>query len=437
MLSKAGMVYIALELLIALLSVAGNVLVCWSVCLNSNLQSITNYFVVSLAVADIAVGLLAIPFAVTVSTGFCGHFHGCLFIACFVLVLTQSSIFSLLAIALDRYVAITIPLRYNSLVTSRRAKAIIAVCWILSVIIGLTPMMGWNMRSSNSSNSSCPSGCVLLPLLAMLVIYARIFMAARQQLWRMEQKLSLGHAHADGSSSSSSSSSSSRSRLQREVHAAKSLAIIVGLFAMCWLPVHIINCFTLFCPRCARPPGWIMYLAIILSHANSVVNPFIYAYRIRDFRHTFRKIIGKHILRQSSGQFGGTSAAGVTTSISAVDSSFGIMANGGTLDHSHSPHSHHGRLSNMHSTGSQWKPRPNLTGTDFKSIGCRPADPAFSTQSKQLCLVGCSDWTLEDVSPSKSNAEIMVVKHCSIHSKAHFGSLPTRTSYSAELTEVS
>lgn len=59
-------VYIGLELVIACLSVAGNILVCWSVCLNSNLQSITNLFVVSLAVADIAVGLLAIPFAITI-----------------------------------------------------------------------------------------------------------------------------------------------------------------------------------------------------------------------------------------------------------------------------------------------------------------------------------------------------------------------------------
>lgn len=111
MVSKVSVVYIALELLIALLAVAGNVLVCWAVCLNSNLQNITNFFVVSLAVADIAVGLLAIPFAITISTGFCSNFHGCLFIACFVLVLTQSSIFSLFAIAVDRYIAIKIPLR--------------------------------------------------------------------------------------------------------------------------------------------------------------------------------------------------------------------------------------------------------------------------------------------------------------------------------------
>lgn len=66
MLKSYQLVYIGLELVMAFLAVAGNILVCWAVCLNSNLQSVTNLFVVSLAVADIAVGLLAIPFAITI-----------------------------------------------------------------------------------------------------------------------------------------------------------------------------------------------------------------------------------------------------------------------------------------------------------------------------------------------------------------------------------
>ncbi|NXN93587.1 AA2AR protein, partial [Rhinopomastus cyanomelas] len=302
--------YIVLELVIAVLAILGNILVCWAVYLNSNLQNVTNYFVVSLAAADIAVGVLAIPFAITISTGFCAFFYGCLFIACFVLVLTQSSIFSLLAIAIDRIIAIRIPLRYNGLVTGARAKGIIAICWVLSFIIGLTPMLGWHKRSqieelgsNKTSPINCSNGmvaclfeavvtmeymvyynffaCVLLPLLIMFGIYLKIFMAARRQLKQMENMV-----HGERS----------RSTLQKEVHAAKSLAIIVGLFAVCWLPLHIINCFTLFCPDCAHAPLWLMYLAIILSHANSVVNPLIYAYRIREFRHTFRKIISQHIL---------------------------------------------------------------------------------------------------------------------------------------------
>ncbi|XP_028313207.1 adenosine A2a receptor a [Gouania willdenowi] len=301
--NPAEVPYIILELLIAIFSVLGNVLVCWAVCLNSNLQTITNFFVVSLAVADIAVGVLAIPFAIAISTGFCSNFYGCLFIACFVLILTQSSIFSLLAIAIDRYIAIQIPLRYNSLVTGERARGIIAICWVLSIFIGLTPMMGWHKLPS-SINGTCLPGlmqclfeevvamdymvyfnffaCVLIPLLLMLAIYLCIFMAARHQLKLMDMKAIHG--------------GKSRSTLQKEIQAAKSLAIIVGLFAFCWLPLHIINCFTLFCQHCPHAPPWILNIAIILTHANSVVNPFIYAYRIHEFRQTFRKIIRRHIL---------------------------------------------------------------------------------------------------------------------------------------------
>lgn len=304
------LLYIAFELLIAVLAILGNVLVCWAVYLNSNLQNVTNYFMVSLAVADIAVGLLAIPFAITISTGFCASFYGCLFIACFVLVLTQSSIFSLLAIAIDRFIAIRMPLRYNALVTGSRAKGIIAICWVLSFIIGLTPMLGWHKYTlggtvpSQNNSQNCSElkmaclfesvvtmeymvyynffACVLVPLLLMFGIYLKIFMAARRQLKQMENKVVHGER--------------SRSILQKEVHAAKSLAFIVGLFAVCWLPLHIVNCYILFCPALPRPPLWLMDLAILMSHANSVVNPLIYAYRIREFRHTFRKIIGQHVL---------------------------------------------------------------------------------------------------------------------------------------------
>ncbi|TKS77989.1 Adenosine receptor A2a [Collichthys lucidus] len=344
--SVTFILYIVLELLIAVFSVLGNVLVCWAVCLNSNLQSITNFFVVSLAIADIAVGVLAIPFSIVISTGFCSNFYGCLFLACFVLVLTQSSIFSLLAIAIDRYIAIKLPLRYNSLVTGQRAQGIIAICWVLSIIIGLTPMMGWH-KLTESANSTCSPGlmkclfeevvvmeymvyfnffaCVLIPLLLMLAIYLCIFMAARHQLKLIEVKAVHGEK--------------SRSTLQKEVQAAKSLAIIVGLFAVCWLPLHIINCFTLFCPECARPDNWIMYVAIILSHANSVINPFIYAYRIREFRQTFRKIIRRHVLGQQE-MYESSSSMRQSTHNSITDS-IRLKANGPRFD-----------LFTEHSTGS-------------------------------------------------------------------------------------
>ncbi|RVE63506.1 hypothetical protein OJAV_G00136870 [Oryzias javanicus] len=318
---KMDSFYIAIEVVIAVLSISGNVLVCWAVAINSTLKNATNYFLVSLAVADILVGCLAIPFAITISIGMFLDFYGCLFLACFVLVLTQSSIFSLLAIAIDRYLAVKIPLRYKELMTGKTAREIVAILWILSFVIGLIPFFGWNLKNRRCNNSSGKNTtnseetkdrgpllqsckvtcnfeivvdmeymvyfnffvCVLLPLLIMLGIYVKIFMVARKQLRQIELKC-VGN-----------SKSQNQGLLQKEIRAAKSLSIIVGLFAVCWLPVHILNCLTLFYKDLERPPV-VMYVAIILSHANSAVNPIIYAYRIQEFRTTFRKILSQNFL---------------------------------------------------------------------------------------------------------------------------------------------
>lgn len=215
--------------------------------------------------------------------------------------------------------------RYKELVTGKRAREIIAILWILSFIIGLIPFVGWNRKDlSCSKNESCYIqtgnssdaadmetgflqscclecffenvvdmsymvyfnffGCVLPPLLIMLGIYIKIFTVARKQLHQIELKCSVsnGENHHHG-------------LLQREIRAAKSLSIIVGLFALCWLPVHILNCLTLFYSKLEKP-SFIMNTAIILSHANSAVNPIIYAYRIQEFRFTFRKILNRHFL---------------------------------------------------------------------------------------------------------------------------------------------
>lgn len=303
--------------------------------------------------------------------------------------------------------------------TNQRAKCIICLCWILSVIIGLTPMLGWHMPSTNITNSSCPPGmaeclfesvvkmdymvffnffvCVLIPLLVMLVIYARIFMAACQQLRQMEYKTS--YSHGEGTSSSSST----RSTLQKEVHAAKSLAIIVGLFAICWLPLHIINCFTLFCPKCLRPPLWVMYVAIILSHANSVVNPFIYAYRIRDFRLTFRRIVRQHFLRQRD------RLATSNTRVSIIESSFANMTNGNVPDCS-----------------------PGNSLKTIKEVHCTDSD--WSSNSDPECSVPAQ---LSDQISSEIPPEIMLVKDCCVITNANVSSISTRTKHVVELTEVS
>ncbi|KAM8915496.1 adenosine receptor A1 isoform 1-T1 [Spinachia spinachia] len=284
--------YISIETAIALASVVGNVLVVLAVCVNRALRNTTFCFIVSLAVADIAVGVLVIPLAIILSVGFKTQFYTCLFLSCLLLIITQSSILSLLAIAIDRCLRVKIPTRYSTVVTQRRACVAVCLCWILSFLAGLVPMIGWNKRHaqgnlSNSTDIVCKFtavmkmdymvyfnffGWVVVPLSAMIALYAEIFRVIRRQLNRRAEATCDGERY-----------------YQKELKLAKSLALVVLLFAVCWLPIHIMNCIDFFCPDC-DVPGSTMYAGIFMSHVNSALNPMVYAFRIKPFRVTLIKI---------------------------------------------------------------------------------------------------------------------------------------------------
>lgn len=315
---------------------------------------------------------------------------------------------------------------------------------------------GWNSTATLTTNNSCPEGmtqclfeevvtldymvyfnffgCVLLPLVVMLVIYIHIFMAARRQLIM----ISLKFAHTPAPGVKAPSSGSSRSTLQREVHAAKSLAIIVGLFALCWLPLHILNCFNHICEDCERPHIWVMNIAIIFSHANSVVNPLIYAYRIREFRQTFRRILYQHILGR---MFGNPDGGGVTNNsimrtasrISKEGSSCSTIVNSYVLDHS----------ADQTGSATGTKPRAphepayhwtsDLDATDSSKItnGHKTKSGTLSAPRQPACIM--------DFSAPQSATDVLEVKQsgsCIAFVNVHTFS-QTECAGSSKLTEVS
>lgn len=257
-------------------------------------------------------------------------------------------------------------------------------------------------------------GCVLLPLLVMLVIYAHIFMAARRQLRLMGLKV----AHTPAPGEMTSSPNASRSTLQKEVHAAKSLAIIVGLFALCWLPLHIINCFNYLCQDCQRSHIWVTNIAIILSHANSVVNPFIYAYRIREFRQTFHRILHQHILGQrdghGSGVRSGDGRSGRSSSImrtfsrtSKEGSSCGTVVNSYVLN----PSPDRTPPKTTHEASSHWTSTLDTTQSNCIPNGHRIKDSSLSAMQQQPCITGfAAQDGVESVTYLTGTTDVLQVK---------------------------
>ncbi|XP_064459119.1 neuropeptide Y receptor type 2-like [Ornithodoros turicata] len=123
---------------ISLVSVIGNIIVLWIVASCRRMKTVTNFFIANLAVADVIIGLFSIPFqfqAALLQRWELPEFM-CAFCP-FVQVLSVNvSIFTLTAIALDRYRAITSPLRARCC-SKFNAKVFIGIVWIASSVVAL------------------------------------------------------------------------------------------------------------------------------------------------------------------------------------------------------------------------------------------------------------------------------------------------------------
>lgn len=118
---KLNWVYTALEILVGLVAVIGNGMVIAVFQKERRLRRRTNYYIVSLAIADFLVGLLGIPFAVLASVGLPTNLHACLFTISLLVVLCTISIFCLVAVSVDRYWAILHPMAYSRNVRTKTA----------------------------------------------------------------------------------------------------------------------------------------------------------------------------------------------------------------------------------------------------------------------------------------------------------------------------
>ena len=290
--------------LVIIFTLLGNGLVVGAVLFFRRLRSVTNYFVVSLAVADLTVAVLVMPYSViyemtgrwTFSWIVCYFWISCDVMCC------TSSILHLCVIAIDRYLAITEPLTYTGRMSRRRAALVIGAVWTCSAAISFVPIFtGWfadlTLMTLYEDSPDCglhvnPIYAVVssatsfyLPLSVMAIVYARIFHIARHQSKEIRK---LEHA-LDREGAGRTQKSAAR-RNSRDSKAVKTLGTLMGLFCLSWLPFFVVYVVKPFCQRCAFPPVLISFITW-LGYCNSFFNPCVYALINRDFRFAYKSIL--------------------------------------------------------------------------------------------------------------------------------------------------
>ena len=306
-----GTVIIGVTLsIIIMMTLLGNGLVVAAVMNFRRLRSVTNYFVVSLAVADLTVATLVMPYALVYELNGSWRFGWifCYFwISCDVTCCT-ASILHLCVISMDRYLAITQPLTYKCRMSRRRALFIIAGVWICSGAISFLPIyLGWfadhDMMVLYTDSPECglyvnkvyavisSMTSFYIPLLVMIFSYLRIFRIASKQakeIKKQEESIPFGLQN-NGNSKDSNLYRRSK-KFRRDVKAIKTLGTLMGLFCVCWLPFFLTYLILPFCPSCHVPP-LLVSLITWLGYANSSINPCVYAFLNRDFRSAYKKIL--------------------------------------------------------------------------------------------------------------------------------------------------
>ncbi|XP_034565123.1 sphingosine 1-phosphate receptor 3 [Notolabrus celidotus] len=189
-----------------------------------------------------------------------------------------ASVFSLLAIAIERHLTM-IKMRPYDANKNYRVFLLIGTCWLIAITLGALPILGWNCLDNLPDCSTIlplytkkyVAFCIIvfmLLLLAMSVLYARIYILVKSSSQKVNKNKNSEHA----------------------MSLLRTVIIVVGVFIACWTPIFVLLLVDVACQqRCPilYKADWFIGVAVL----NSAMNPVIYTLASREMRRAFLGLV--------------------------------------------------------------------------------------------------------------------------------------------------
>lgn len=243
-----------------------------------SLRSTARYFMASLAAAELLAGFIANLYLVL------NHSRNEeIFIkteSAVVYFTTASVTFSLSNVALDRYIAITLPLQYHNRMTSTRCSILIVFSWSLA-ILGSSLAYVLSEEDMYKMWIFQTVICVTIPFCIIAFCYFRIYQATRSTLPLSENKTDAQQIAEN----------------KRQRKTACTFGIITGLYIVLFMPSFIFNCIYTFTDppninevKCNNFNRKVWICIAVISNFSAICDPWVYAIRMRDFRIALKEL---------------------------------------------------------------------------------------------------------------------------------------------------
>lgn len=295
--SGLAVLFIGLYIIIFTLGLSGNTLVVYVVVRNKTMQTITNIFITNLAVSDILICLLSIPFTPL------GYFLNSWMFGealCHIVPMSQAisvyvSTLTSTAIAVDRYFVIVYPFKPRMKVFV--CLLVIVAIWIISISISLPLGIYMQLSKGNTGDWRCTekwprdqagqfftvTSLVLqyvVPCSIITYCYFKVSLALKK---RSRTKIGSG----------SKCRERDEQEIRRKRRTNRMLIAMVTIFVLCWLMLNIVNVTVSYEKNYQF---WyyytlIFFIAHVIAVSSTIYNPFLYAWMNDNFRKEFKQVL--------------------------------------------------------------------------------------------------------------------------------------------------